>query len=634
MHHDDEKAGKSKKRRELGAHYTSEENILKVIQPLFLDELWEEFNKIKNNRKVLGQFHDKLSRLQFLDPACGCGNFLVVTYRELRLLELEVIRVLHSSASGQSGDVSLLARLDVHQFHGIEIDSTAARIAVVAMWLTDHQMNMRLQQLGTYYHRLPLKQRANIVCANALEIDWNSVIPEKELNYLLGNPPFIGKHYRTPQQKAELISSFENLKSAGDLDFVAAWYAKATNYVKQETRCAFVSTNSITQGEQAPILWPEFFRRGFHIHFAHRTFQWSNEGRGIAAVHCIIIGFAKSKPKQCLLFDYENPKSEAKLQLVASISPYLTPGSEQVIKKRQEPLNPQAPIMRCGNKPTDGGYLILTPNERAELLKENPNSEKFIRRYIGADEFINGTERYCLWLEDATPAELRSFPGIIRRIESVKKFRASSTAQPTRKAAATPTRFFFTSQPKKSYILVPEVSSERRIFIPIGFMSADVITSNKNYIIPSDSLYLFGILQSTMHMAWMRTVAGRLESRYQYSGTMVYNTFPWPRDTNEKHLIAIESAAQAVLDARNLFPDSTLADLYGLLMPAALVKAHQKLDKAVDAAYLAAEKAAGNTPPKLTSDAERVAFLFELYQRYTSLLPATPAKAAKKKRDG
>ncbi|MGH8403725.1 MAG: type IIL restriction-modification enzyme MmeI, partial [Gammaproteobacteria bacterium] len=351
-------------------------------------------------------------------------------------------------------------------------------------------------------------------------------------------------HYRSPQQRDELIAAFQNLKAAGDLDYVAAWYIKAVQYLKGDDRnadllaglggaapkdrvkIAFVSTNSITQGEQVPVLWPELFRHGVHIHFAHRTFQWSNEASGVAAVHCVIIGFASWKSTQCALFEYTHPRGEAHMQIVTSISPYLTAGPEMVISKRQQPLNPQLPIMRCGNKPSDGGYLLLTPEERIELSRENPAAGKFIRRYVGSEEFINNIERYCLWLTDASPNELRAMPAVMRRVEAVRKFRAASSAEPTRKSAQTPTRFFFVSQPDQPYILIPEVSSERRPYIPIGLMPPDVITSNTNYITTSGDMYIYGILQSSMHMAWMRGVAGRLKSDYRYSGTMVYNTFP------------------------------------------------------------------------------------------------------------
>lgn len=621
MHHDDEKAGKSKKRRELGAHYTSEENILKVIRPLFLDELWAEYEKVKHNKKMLFAFHDKLTSLQLLDPACGCGNFLVVAYRELRLLELEVIRKLYGNNGGQVGDVSLLARLDVDQFHGIEIDSTAARIAVVALWLTDHQMNMRLQQLGVYFHRLPLKKRANIVCANALQLDWNSVIAADKLSYILGNPPFIGSKMMTAAQRDDLLAIAGKLKGAGILDYVCGWYLKAANYVENHPiRVAFVSTNSIAQGEQVGVLWSGLLNNGFHIFFAHRTFRWSNEARGVAAVHCVIIGFAKADISPKRLFDYQGTQSGFTEQAVNCINPYLVEAENILLPNRNKPIC-TVPEIGIGNKPIDGGNYLFKTEERDAFIAEEPTAEKWFRRWLGSDEFINGWERWCLWLGECSPAELRKMPNAIKRVEAVRQVRLASKSAPTQKLADTPTRFHVENIPDNNYLIIPEVSSERRNFIPIGFMSPETLCSNLVKIVPNATLLHFGVVTSTMHMAWVRTVCGRLKSDYRYSSGIVYNNFPWPETTDEKHRAAIETAAQAVLDTRNQFSDSTLADLYDpLTMPPALVKAHQKLDKAVEAAYLVAEKALGNPPPKLSTDAERVAFLFELYQRYTSLL--------------
>lgn len=634
MHHDDEKAGKSKKRRELGAHYTSEANILKVIQPLFLDELWAEFEKIKSNKKALSVFHDKLANMQLLDPACGCGNFLVVAYRELRLLELEVIRKLYTNKSGQVGDVSLLARLDVDQFHGIEIDSTAARIAVVALWLTDHQMNMRLQELGVYYHRLPLKKRANIVCANALKIDWNEVIPAEKLSHILGNPPFIGSKMMTPEQRQDLLSVAGKLKGAGILDYVCGWYLKAATYLDElPTRVAFVSTNSITQGEQVGVLWNEMLHRGFRIFFAHRTFQWNNEARGVAAVHCVIIGFSRNDIFPKRLFDYQDIRGEPIEQSTQRINPYLVDGADIVLEKRSKPIS-DVVEMNKGSQPTDGGNLLMNDAEKSALVTKFPFTDSWVRKYVGAEEFINSISRWCLWLKDCFPEELLKVPEVLLRIEGVKQSRSSSKKAATRNWAIYPTLFTEDRQPVESYLLIPSVSSERRRYIPIGFMSPNVVASNLVLIIPNATLFHFGIMTSTQHMAWVRTVCGRLKSDYRYSAGIVYNNFPWPEIHDDKHRNAIEAAAQGVLDAREQFPDSTLADLYDpITMPPELTKAHQKLDKAVDAAYIAAEKAAGRPTPKLGSDAERVAFLFDLYQRYTSLLPTETgtAKTRRKK---
>jgi hypothetical protein len=611
-------------RRNLGAHYTSEENILKLIKPLFLDALWAEFEKIRGNKKRLSEFHAKLRTLTFFDPACGCGNFLVITYRELRLLELEVLRA--ANAGGQMAlDVHQMIAVDVDQFFGIEIEDFPAQIAQVALWLVDHQMNMKVsEEFGAYFVRIPLNHSATIVHGNALQTDWNAVLPPGRCSYVLGNPPFVGKHYQNKQQKAELIAVFEGMKAASDLDYVAAWYLKATRYMADNPaiRTALVATNSITQGEQVGLLWPELFRRGAKIHFAHRTFSWSNEARGKAAVHCVIVGFGLFDVTDKTIFEYENVKGEAHAVAAANINPYLVDGPDVVVGKRQQPLA-NVPTMRCGNKPSDGGNLLLTDAERDALLREEPAAAPWIKRFVGSEEFINDISRWCLWLEKIPPEMLRKLPAVLARVEAVRKFRIASSAEPTRRAADTPTRFFYVSQPATEYILIPEVSSERRRYVPIGFMPPDVISSNKNYLIAEPSLFLFGLLQSAMHISWLGAVGGRLESRFQYSGTMVYNTFPWPTPTDKQRTV-IEASAQTVLDARAAHPGASLADLYDpLTMPPDLVKAHQKLDAAVDAAY---GYKGGST------DAARVAFLFGLYQQLTSLLPADGGKPRRARR--
>jgi len=613
----------AKARRNLGAHYTSEENILKLIGPLFLDELRAEFHKVKGNRNRLFEFHKTLRRLNLLDPACGCGNFLVISYRELRLLELEVLRAAY--AGGQRTlDVHQLIALDVDQFHGIEIEEFPAQIAQVALWLIDHQMNLRVsEEFGQYFARIPLVATPHIVHGNALRLDWSEVLAPERCAYVLGNPPFVGKHYQSRSQKAELLEVFEHMKSASDLDYVACWYVKAARYISgTNCRCALVATNSITQGEQVPLLWPLLLDRiGVKVHFAHRAFQWSNEARGVAAVHCVIIGFAAFDVADKTLFEYEDPKALPHAVHNGNISPYLTFASDVIVGKRQRPLA-DVPPMSCGSKPSDGGHLILSAAERTALLAECSSAGPYVRRYVGSDELLNGGERWCLWLEGASPETLRTMPAVMRRLRGVHAFRSASSAEPTRRAAATPGRFFFVGQPSTSYIAIPEVSSERRRYVPLDLLAPDTIASNKLYLVPTDDLYILGVLQSAMHMAWVWTVAGRLESRIQYSGTMVYNTFPWPEAPSDARRAAIEAAAQAVLDARAMFPGATLADLYDpLTMPPALLKAHHKLDAAVDAAY-------GKMPSSLESDAARVAFLFERYRSLTSLLPAAPVAPA------
>ena len=525
-------------------------------------------------------------------------------------------------------------QVDVDQFYGIELEEFPAQIAQVALWLMDHQMNMLVSEaFGNYFARLPLKKSPTIVNDNALRLDWNAIVPRERLSYILGNPPFGGKHYQSKEQRADQALVTAGIKSGSDLDFVANWFIKAANYTEGTTvDFAFVATNSITQGEQVPLLWPYLLQqRSLQIHFAHHTFKWSNEARGKAAVHCVIIGLTRQMPAKRSLFDYDSHTAEPHLVLASNINPYLADGPNVVVTKRSSPLD-ERPTMKCGSKPSDGGNLILSNEERAELIAAYPSTETWIHPFIGSEEFINGSQRWCLWLNDVAPSALRAVPPVMERIEAVRAFREQSSAAPTQAAAETPSRFFFVSQPATDYILVPEVSSERRRYVPVGWMTPDVVSSNKNYIVAQPSLAIFGLLQSAMHMAWLSTVGGRLKSDFQYSASMVYNNFPWPQPLAEKARSAIEAAAQGVLDARALFPNATLADLYDpLTMPPALVKAHQALDRAVDTAYAAAEKAEGRKPPKLTSDAERVAFLFERYQALTSILPiATSGKRRRK----
>ncbi len=613
-----------KARRNLGAHYTSEENILKLIKPLFMDALWAEFGKIRNNRNKLFDFHKKLRALTFFDPACGCGNFLVVAYRELRLLELEVLRAAHTS--GQKVlDVHQMIAVDVDQFHGIEIEEFPAQIAQVALWLVDHQMNVRVsEEFGLYFARIPLKTSPHIVHGNALTLDWNDVLLAERASYVFGNPPFIGKQHQNTEQKSNMEAVMQDIKGAGVLDFVAAWYVKAARYIAgQSTRCAFVSTNSITQGEQVGVLWGWLLAQGIHIHFAHRTFQWSNEARGKAAVHCVIIGFGLEDVPNKIIFEYENIKGEPHAVSAVNVNPYLVDALDVVLENRRTPICPVPPIS-FGSMPNDGGHLLLSDDEKTALLLAEPESAPWIRPFLGADEFINNLPRWCLWLEDCPPNVLRSLPEVSKRVAAVKALRLASNREATRELAATAALFGEIRQPLGNYVLIPRHSSERRQFVPMGFLTADVICGDANMCIPNASPYHFGILSSSMHNAWIRYVAGRIKSDYRYSAGIVYNNFPWPDAPDDKTRQAIEAAAQAVLNARTQFPDATLADLYDpLTMPPALVKAHQKLDAAVDAAY---------GKKSFRNDAERVAFLFERYQALTSLLPAaTPSKRQRKR---
>jgi hypothetical protein len=607
-------------RRNLGAHYTSEENILKLIKPLFLDELWAEFERIKNNRNRLFEFHKKLRSLNFLDPACGCGNFLVITYRELRLLELAVLRAAYQDGQ-QLLDIHQRLAVDVDQFYGIEIEEFPAQIAQVALWLVDHQMNMMAgEEFGLYFARIPLKATPHIVHRNALQLDWETVLPAARCAYVLGNPPFVGAKYMNDLQRADAQSVFAGVENGGLLDFVAAWYVKAARYARQADegrapRFAFVSTNSICQGEQVGALWGWLLSQGVHIHFAHRTFQWSNEARSNAAVHCVIVGFGLEDRAGKVIFEYEDIRGEPHAVLAQNINPYLVDAPDVVLPRRSKPIC-DVPEMGIGNKPIDGGNYLFTGQEKSAFLNAEPDAARFFRRWLGAEEFINGLDRWCLWLGDAEPREIRSLPLVMSRVEAVRKCRLESKSPGTRKLAQTPTRFHVENIPTSRYLVVPEVSSERRDFIPIGYLDPEILASNKLRLLSVASLFHFGILTSTMHMAWTSYTSGRLKSDYQYSISIVYNNFPWPDTPSDKQRVAIETAAQAVLDARAQFPSSTLADLYDpLTMPPALLKAHQHLDAAVDAAY-------GRKGFK--SDAERVAFLFEQYQRITSLLPAQP----------
>ena len=600
-----------KERRNLGAHYTSETNILKLIKPLCLDDLWKEFESIKDNKNKLPEFHKKLSTLKFLDPACGCGNFLVITYRELRLIEFEVLKSLNKS--GQSFlDVSQILWINVDQFSGIEYEEFPARIAEVAMWLIDHQMNMLVSsEFGQYFIRLPLKKSAKIVHGNALQTDWENVVSKNELTYIIGNPPFIGKKEQKPEQKADMEMIFANAKGTGVLDYVTAWYIKSAQYIQNtKIKVAFVSTNSICQGEQVGLLWSLMFNKyKIKIHFAHRTFSWRNEAKGNAAVHCVIVGFANYDTNNKSIFEYDDIKGEPHEVKVKNINPFLVEGKDITVENRKSPIC-KVPEMNYGSMPIDEGNLILTDEEKEEAIKNEPQIINAIKKYTGGDEFINNKKRWCLWLQNIEPSVLKNSKFIIDRIEKTKKFRLSSNRAATNKLAEKPMLFGEIRQPKLKYIIIPKVSSENRKYIPIGILEPTTITSGSALIIPNANLFMFGIMTSVMHMTWMAHICGRLESRFQYSASIVYNNFPFPENPNEKQIKAIETASQKVLDARLQFPNSSLADLYDpLTMPPTLVKAHNELDKAVDLAY---------RPQAFTSEANRMVFLFELYEKYTA----------------
>ena len=605
------------KREELSAHYTEESNILKIINPLFLDDLNAEFELVKSNTRKLKNFHGKLAHMKFLDPACGTGNFLIIAYRELRRLEIKVLDALHSIDSVQGGSTIQMAidildhtKVNVDQFHGIEIDEFACEIARVGMWLMDHQCNMELSKaFGLYYVRLPLEKAAAICNANALKINWDDICPIHELSYIFGNPPFHGKNKMTTEQKTDLVAIITKpdgarVNGAGNIDYVSGWYYIIARLLQRNPsiRAALVSTSSITQGEQVSVLWRTLIEEyKLKIDFAHRTFRWESQARGSAAVHCIIVGFSRNtvraKPH---IFD-------ADLELDAkNINPYLVDAPNMYIGNRSKPLC-DVPIMRIGNQPIDGGHYLFTDEEKQDFIIKEPKSAKWFRPWIGADEFIYGYQRYCLWLGDCTPSELKLMPEALKLVEAVQKSRMKSTRASTRKLAETPRRFQVETMPSGRYIVIPEVTSERRKYIPIGFLNSDVLCSNKLKIIDSESLYFFGVLTSEIHMIWMRAVCGRLESRFQYSSGIVYNNFPWP-EPSEKQRLAIEFAAQGVLDVRALdqFSGESFDTLYDpTLMPLELAKAHKKLDNAVKNAY---------SSIGFASEAERLADLMERYK--------------------
>jgi len=603
-----------RQRRTLGAHYTSEPNILKVLDPLLLDGLRGELATAGTARNALTRLQNKLAGLRLLDPACGCGNFLVVAYRELRLLEHEVLDRLHAkeAAAGRNVNLALLQLVRPEQVAGIEVEEFAARIAEVALWLMDHQLNLALSaRFDQRYVRLPLTSGARIVHANALRVDWPAEFPG--LDYIVGNPPFVGSKLMTEARRLDLLAiAGPTLKGAGVLDFVTAWYLKGAQYMQQHpaTRVAFVSTNSVTQGEQVGLLWGEILRKyRCHIQFAHRTFRWSNEARGNAAVYCVIIGYGIDKLPNPRLFDYATPRSAPQEIPAKSINPYLVDGPEVLITTRTKPLS-QVPIMTKGSQATDGGNLLLTTQEKDVFVASEPTAAEFLRPFVGAEEFINGNWRWCLWLKDATPSQLRTMPLVLKRLEGVRAMRAASKKDATRKWANRPILFTEDRQPETEYLVVPRVSSERRAYIPIGFMQPNVIVSEVCSIIPNATPYLFGILTSEMHMAWMRQVCGRLENRFRYSGTLVYNNYPFPPAPKEAQRQAVAAAAEGVLAARASFAGEPLAALYDPgTMPPALARAHQALDRAVDRCY--------RSQPFATELA-RLEFLFGLYQQLSA----------------
>jgi hypothetical protein len=608
---------KPKERRSLGAHYTTEQNILKVIRPLFLDDLRAEFERAKSSKSRLAALHQRLAKLKFFDPACGCGNFLVISYRELRLLELDILRIVQGG-KGPVLDVAALVLLDVDQFYGIEIEEFPAQIAQVALWMVDHQMNMLVSdEFGKYFRRLPLKKSPKIVNGNALTIPWSSLVPVDDLFCILGNPPFIGHHLQSQTQKAELRAVYgANAKSAGVMDFVSAWFVRAAAFIaKSQVKVGFVATNSITQGEQVGIMWRALRQYGLHIHFAHRTFKWMSEARGKAAVYCVIIGFSAYEDGTKRLFEYDAVDGEPHEMTVSQINAYLVDAPWVLLENRSRNLFGM-PEMMYGSKPTDGGHFLFTDEEKKAFLKKEPAASKLVKPFISAHEYLHGENRWVLWLTEAKPADLK-LPEIHKRVNAVAMFRKASKAPSTRNYPY-PTLFRQVTQPKTDYVLVPGHTSENRTFVPFSLFDKEHIVGNSCFALPGASLFHFGVIQSMMHMAWVRAVCGRLESRYRYSKDIVYNNFPWPSDSISA-VKKISVAAQGVIDARAKFPGSTLSDLYDpIAMPVGLRKAHKALDNAVDSAYRRSA---------FKSETERVAFLFGLYKE--SSAPLAPTKAPK-----
>lgn len=615
-------------RRELGAHYTSERNILRVINPLFMDELRAEFEASKKNKSKLRALYDKLPTLTFFDPACGCGNFLVIAYRELRKLENEVIAELFDFDKMRGLlDVSTLCRVNLEQFYGIEIDEAAAHIARVALYITDHQQNeLAAKYFGTTRATIPLTATPKIRFGNALRTDWQEVLPANKCSYIFGNPPFYGKQMQTECQKQDMNFVGGNIKNFSLLDYVAAWYVKATEYIKtSDIKVAFVSTNSITQGEQVAVIGSWLHNNGVKINFAHRTFKWSNEGKGVAAVHCVILGFAMTDAKNKYIFNYETVDADPVVIKAEKINFYLADAPLVFLPSRRVPIS-KAPDIVFGNMANDGGNLFLTDDERLELLAAYPSSSKFIKKFLGAEEFINNIDRYCLWLKDATAEEIRSIPFIYNRVQKVQKVRLESSRKSTNLLASTPYLFGEIRQTNQPYILIPRHSSELRKYIPIGFLPADVICGDANCMLINASLYDFGIIGSVMHMSWVKGLCGRIKSDFRYSNSIVYNNFPFPINVSAAALSEIEDAAKGVLEAREyeakrceqLQIKSSLAGMYNpSAMPAELVKAHKKLDRCVDKIY--DYKGAGD-------DASRLSFLFKLYEQQTSMLQTPTVK--------
>ena len=624
-------------RRSQGAHYTTEQNILRVIEPLFLDDLRAEFDALtaKHSGDVvteLYRFRDRLGELRFFDPACGCGNFLIIAYRELRLLEIDILDEIAARtrlSAQQMMPFEVKSVIDVDQFHGIEISEFPARIAATSLWMMDHLMNRELADtFGEPYVRIPLEKSPHIEVGDALELDWTDFLPPAECSYVFGNPPFIGAKYQSTEQRAQVRRIAQLGGSGGTLDYVTAWFIRSAEYVRQADtgvglgqrppRIGFVATNSITQGEQVAQFWPIIFgRHDLEISYAHRTFAWGSDARGKAHVHVIILGLdpAEHTPPDRPLYTYPDINGEPLVGTCKIITPYLLDGTRlknphRLVKEEGRPINGM-PRLRIGSKPIDGGHYIFNREQRAEFLRDEPEAEPLLRPYIGAREFLQGGERWILALHEASPSELRGLPLVRERIATVREYRRQSSSKPTQELAETPKLYHVNVIPDGPYLVIPRVSSERRNYIPIGWLRPPQISSDATLVLLGASLAEFGLLSSAMHMAWVRAVAGRLKSDYRYSVGVTYNAFPLPQGCSDGSASAkLDAPAQAVLAARVAHPDATLADLYDPdLMPSDLRKAHRELDRVVDRLY--------RSRPTFKSESERLQHLFGLYEQMT-----------------
>ena len=627
-----------KERRASGAHYTTEKNIQKVIGPLFMDELWAEFEKAKSLKRgknnALDALSTKLGTLTFFDPACGCGNFLIIAYRELRLLEIALLKERLGKTTLEL-DAAILSNIDVDQFYGIEIGEFPARIAETAMWMMDHIMNNELSlAFGQNFARIPLEKAANIVHDNALSVNWNSVLDSQRCHYIFGNPPFLGHSMRGKDQVEDMHRIWGTDKQVNRLDYVTCWFKKGIEYIgRNNIKIGFVATNSICQGEQVPILWPEILNSDFNITFAHRTFEWSNEARGKAAVHCVILGLSKDNTDDRYIFDYETYRSEPTRRKVERINGYLVDAEDIYIPPRSRSRS-DLPQITKGSQPTDGARiredgkyitrsnLILDETNKILTLKEEPELEPYLRPFVGSDELISGEYRWCFWLVDCPPKIIKASRVLKPRLERVKEGRLLSDTLSVRKMASNPTVFTQIRQPDSNYIAIPRVSSLNRQYFPIAFLSPQMIASDALITIPKGELHHFAILMSFINVAWVKTIAGRLKSDPRYSNAVYYG-FPWP-NLDDKAKATLTKTGQAILDARAEWPDSTLADLYDPdAMPANLRKAHQANDKAVDRLY---------RKKPFESERERVEHLFMLYEQLQSpILAASKPKPRKRK---